>query len=133
MALYESVIITRQDISTAQVDGIIDSLAEVIREKGGDVKKKEYWGLRNFAFRINKNRKGHYVLLNLDCSSAAVLEIERRMRLSEDVLRYMTVRVDELEEGPSIMMQNKDKRDDRGPNRGRGGRGGNRKPQEGAE
>lgn len=121
MPYYESVFIARQDVSSTQVEQLTDQFAEVVAGLGGEVKKREYWGLRNLAYKVNKNRKGHYVLFNLDAPSDAVTEMERLMRLNEDVLRYMTIRVDELEEGPSIMMQAKSDRD-----RGRGGREGGR-------
>ena len=121
MAYYECVFIARQDISTQQVEGLSDEFAQIIETGGGKVTKRESWGLRNLAFKIKKNRKGHYMLFNIDSPSDAVLEMERNMRLNEDVLRYMTVRVEELEEGPSAMMQQKDRRDDR-----RGGPGGRR-------
>ena len=121
MPFYESVMIARPDISTAQMDTLAESMATIIKENGGEVKKTEYWGLRNLAYRIKKNRKGHYSLMNIDAPPAAVQEMERNMRISEDVLRYLTVRVDELDEEQSIIMQNRGSRDDRG---GRGGRGG---------
>lgn len=112
MALYENVFIARQDISSAQVDALADQFTAVLGENGGAVKKKEYWGLKTLAFRIKKNRKGHYVLLNIDAPPAAVHEVERQMRINEDILRFLTVRVDELEEGPSAMLQSRG-RDDR--------------------
>ena len=121
MAYYECVFIARQDISTQQVEGLSDEFAQIIETGGGKVTKRESWGLRNLAFKIKKNRKGHYMLFNIDGPSDAVLEMERNMRLNEDVLRYLTVRVEELEEGPSAMLQQKDRRDDR-----RGGPGGRR-------
>ena len=101
MPLYESVFIARQDVSTTQVETLTENFATIVKDRGGEVKKREYWGLRNLTYRIKKNRKGHYVLLNIDAPPAAVLEMERTMRLSEDILRYLTVRVDELEEAPS--------------------------------
>jgi len=109
---YESVLIARQDISAAQVEGLIESFGKVITDNGGTVAKTEFWGLRNLAYRIKKNRKGHYVLLNLDAPAPAVHEVERQLRLNEDILRYLTIRVDQLEEGPSVVMNNKD-RDER--------------------
>ena len=121
MPLYECVFIARQDISSNQVEGLVGQFTGIIEENGGQVAKTEMWGLRNLAYKINKNRKGHYALLNLDAPAAAVHEMERNMRLNEDVIRYLTIRVDELEEGPSIVIQSKHSRDDRG---GRGGRGG---------
>jgi small subunit ribosomal protein S6 len=114
MALYENVFIARQDISGAQVDALTDSFAQLIGEHGGEVKKREYWGLRNLAYRMRKNRKGHYVLMNLDASPSAVAELERTMRINEDVIRYLTIRVESHEEGPSAIMQSRGGRDDRG-------------------
>jgi len=117
MPLYENVFIARQDISGAQVDALADTFTQLITEQGGDVKKRENWGLRNLAYRINKNRKGHYVLFNIEAPGSAIAELERTMRINEDVLRYLTIRVDELEEGPSPVMLNRGGREDR-PRRG---------------
>jgi small subunit ribosomal protein S6 len=113
MPLYENVFIARQDISGAQVDALTDGFAQLIAEQGGEVKKREYWGLRNLSYRMKKNRKGHYMLMNIDAPSAAVTELERTMRINEDVLRYLTLRVDQLEEGPSPVMQSRGSREDR--------------------
>jgi small subunit ribosomal protein S6 len=113
MPLYENVFIARQDISGAQVDALADSFTQLIADNGGEVKKREYWGLRNLAYRMRKNRKGHYVLMNLSAPPAAIAELERTMRINEDVLRYLTLRVEALEEGPSTIMQNRGSRDDR--------------------
>jgi small subunit ribosomal protein S6 len=135
MALYECVYIARQDISSNQVDGLNENFASIIAGNGGSVAKTEYWGLRNLTYRIKKNRKGHYVLMNIDAPFAAVSEMERQMRLHEDILRHMTIRVDELEEGQSAMMLNKGdrgERSDRGPRRDRfGGDRGPRRDREG--
>jgi small subunit ribosomal protein S6 len=114
MPFYESVFIARQDISPAQAEALADTFTGILKERGGDVTKREYWGLRSISYRIKKNRKGHYILLNVDGPPAAVQEMERNMRLNEDVLRFMTVRVDELEAGPSMMMQRREERGDRG-------------------
>src|ERR1700691_783685 len=111
MPFYENVFIARQDISTAQVEALTDTFAALVAEQGGKVEKREYWGLRNLAYRIKKNRKGHYVLFNLDAPPAAVSELERTMRINEDVLRYLTVRVDALEEVPSAVMLNRGRGD----------------------
>ena len=119
MPYYESVFIARQDISGTQVDSLTESLTNIIQEGGGQVTKKESWGLRNLAYKIKKNRKGHFVLLNIDGPSDAVLEMERNMRINEDVIRYLTVRVDELESEESIMLRSRGSRDS-----GRGGRRG---------
>jgi small subunit ribosomal protein S6 len=105
MAFYENVFIARQDLSGTQAEALADQFTTILTENGGTVAKREYWGLRTLGFRIKKNRKGHYILLNLDAPAAAVQEMERNMRLHEDVLRHLTVRVDALEEGPSAMMQ----------------------------
>ena len=113
MPLYENVFIARQDISGAQVDTLADQFTQLIAEQGGEVKKRESWGLRNLAYRMNKNRKGHYVLFNIDAPASAIAELERTMRINEDVLRYLTIRVDELEEGPSAVMLNRGSREDR--------------------
>ena len=118
MPFYENVFIARQDISAAQADTLAETYSNVIAEHGGKVTKRENWGLRNIAYRIKKNRKGHYVLLNIDAPPAAVQEMERQMRISEDVLRYLTTRVEELEEGPSAMMRRSRDDDERGPREG---------------
>ena len=112
MPLYESVFIVRQDVSAQHVEGLSERYTEMIQENGGQVAKSEYWGLKNLAYRVKKNRKGHYMMFNIDGPPAAVGEFERNMRLSEDVLRYMTIRVDEFEEGPSAMIRNKSGRDE---------------------
>ena len=121
MPNYESVFIARQDITAAQVEGLVETFEKVIMEAGGSVPKKESWGLRTLAYKIKKNRKGHYTLMNIDAPADAVHEMERQMRINEDVLRYITLRIDEFEEGPSAMMRSRD-RDDR-PRRGRDDRG----------
>jgi small subunit ribosomal protein S6 len=113
MPLYENVFIARQDISGAQAEALADSFTQLIAEQGGEVKKRENWGLRNLAYRMNKNRKGHYVLFNIEAPAAAIAELERTMRINEDVIRYLTLRVDTLEEGPSPVMQNRGGREDR--------------------
>ncbi len=111
MPLYESVFIARQDISASQVDNLADSFEQIIKDHGGSVARREYWGLRNLAYRIKKNRKGHYVLFNFDAPSEAIQEMERNMRLNEDVLRYLTIRIDKLREEPSPIMQGKGDRE----------------------
>jgi small subunit ribosomal protein S6 len=123
MALYEHVFLARQDVSTQQVEELTTQLTQVLADNGGKVAKNEYWGLKSLSYRIRKNRKAHYTLLNIDAPATAVAEMERQMRLNEDILRFMTIRVDALEEGPSAMMQKRD-RDDRDDRDGRGGRGG---------
>jgi small subunit ribosomal protein S6 len=112
MSFYENIFIARQDATAAQVEALAEAFAAIVAEQGGKVTKKEYWGLRNLSYRIKKNRKGHYMLMNLDAPAAAVVEMERNMRINEDVLRLLTVRVEALEEGPSAMLQSR-ARDDR--------------------
>lgn len=111
MAFYENVFIARQDVSPQQVEQMTSDFTTVLTNQGGKITKTESWGLRTLAYKIKKNRKGHYVLLNIDAEPAAVAELERIMGLSEDVLRFLTIRVDELEEGPSVMMRRNDDRD----------------------
>ena len=113
MALYEHVMIARQDLSNAQAEGLIEHFSAILADNGGKVVGSEYWGLKTMAYKINKNRKGHYAFLKTDAPSAAVQEMERLMRLHDDVMRVLTIKVDEHEEGPSIQMQKKDERDDR--------------------
>jgi small subunit ribosomal protein S6 len=117
MPFYEHVFLARQDASAQQVEELTTQLKGVVEGLGGKVTKTESWGVRSLTYRMNKNRKAHFTLLNLDCPSAAVVEIERQERISEDVVRYLTVRVEELEEGPSAMMRMAERdrdRDDRG-------------------
>ncbi len=124
MPLYEHVFLARQDVSAQQVEQLVEQYKGLIEGAGGTVGKVETWGLRTLAYRIKKNRKAHYTLMNLDAPHDAVAEMERQMGLSEDVLRFMTFRVDELEEEPSAMMQKRDRDDRRGGGRGdRGDRG----------
>ena len=122
MPYYENVFIARQDISPQQVDLLTEEFSKLVSDNGGEVPKTEYWGVRGLTYRIKKSRKGHYVLMNLDAPPDSVQELERQMRLHEDVIRYMTIRVDELEEGPSVMMQSRGGRGSRGDRGERGGR-----------
>jgi small subunit ribosomal protein S6 len=134
MPLYEHVFMARQDVSAQQVEELTKQFTGVIEQMGGKVTKNEYWGVKSLQFRIKKNRKAHFALLNVDAPAAALTEVERQERINEDVLRYLTVRVDELEEGPSAMMRKvdrdrerderrdgdrMDRRDDRPPRRRR--------------
>lgn len=105
MPFYESVFIARQDLSPAQVEALTGDISAIVKKNGGKVTKTEQWGLRSLTFRIRKNKKGHYVLLNIDAPPAAVQEMERTMRINEDVLRTLTIRVEELEEGPSVVLR----------------------------
>ena len=117
MPLYEHVLLGRQDISPQQFEGLIESYQAIIKENGGSVEKTELWGLKNLAYKIKKNRKAHFALMNIDSPHAAVAEMERQMGLSTDVIRFLTLRVDELEEGPSAMMKRGDRDDRRGGRR----------------
>jgi small subunit ribosomal protein S6 len=117
MPLYEHIYMARQDVSTGQVEELTKTLTDLLSANGGTVSKTEYWGLKSLTYRIRKNRKAHYTLLNIEAPAAAVAEMERQMRINEDILRFMTVRVEEHEEGPSAMMQKRDDRD-RGDRRG---------------
>ena len=105
MRLYESVFIARQDVSTTQVENLTKDFSAIIENGGGKIHKHEYWGLRTLAYRVKKNRKGHYVMLNLETDPETLAEYERIMGLNEDVLRFLNTAVEEIEEGPSIMMQ----------------------------
>ena len=130
MALYEHVFLARQDITAQQVDAIVEQYKGLIEENGGKVGRIENWGLKSLTYRIKKNRKAHYALMDIDAPAAAIHEMERQMRINEDILRYMTIKVEEHEEGPSAMMQKRD-RDDRprrdgGRDGGRDNRGGDR-------
>ncbi|MFL2830858.1 MAG: 30S ribosomal protein S6 [Candidatus Puniceispirillales bacterium] len=110
MALYESVIIGRQDLTPNQFEELIDDFIKIIESFKGVIKKRENWGLRNLAYKINKNRKGHYVLLNIDSSSDAIIEYERLMRLNEDIIRFLTIRISSVDEKSSPLMNNKSDR-----------------------
>lgn len=128
MPLYEHVFLARQDVSNAQVEALTKEFTDIIEQNGGKVAKSEYWGLKALAYKIKKNRKAHYTMLNIDAPPAAVAEMERRMGLSTDILRSITLKVEEHETEPSIMMRKSD-RDDRGGPRGdRGGPRGDRGP-----
>ncbi len=107
MPLYECVLIARNDVTQQQVEGVADGIASQLETEGGAVKKREYWGLRSLAYRIKKNRKGHYMLLGLDAKPAFVTEMERQLGLNEDILRFMTIRVTEVEEAPSAILSRK--------------------------
>lgn len=109
MALYEHVFLARQDLAQAQVDQLAETATKIIEDMQGKVVKTETWGLRNLAYRIQKNRKAHYVLLDIDAPAGAIAELERQTSINEDVIRYMTVRVDEHEGGPSVMMRKGDR------------------------
>ncbi len=126
MPLYEHVFLARQDISQAQVDALTKEYSDVITEAGGKIAKVEYWGVKTLAFKIKKNRKAHYSLMNIEAPPSAVAEMERRMGLSPDVIRFITIRVDEHETEPSIQMRKSDRDDRRDGDRGGGFRGGDR-------
>ena len=123
MPLYEHVFLARQDLAQAQVDALAETATKIIEEGKGKVVKTETWGLRSLAYRIAKNRKAHYVMLQIDGPAGVVAELERQTAINEDVIRYMTVRVDELEQGPSAMMRRGERDGRRGDRDGRDGRG----------
>lgn len=110
MPFYENVFVMRQDVTPAKVAELTDKFVAVIEADGGKVTKREEWGLRPLAYEIQKNRKGYYVLMNIDAPGKAIIEMERKMRLDENLLRYLTVKVEELEDGPSVMMEPKSRR-----------------------
>src|SRR5687768_5612620 len=122
MALYEHVFLARQDLAQAQVDALAENATKILTDNGGTVVKTETWGLRSLAYRIAKNRKAHYVMLDVDAPPAAVAELERQTNINEDVIRYVTIRVDAHENGPSAMMR-RDRDRDRGERGDRGDRG----------
>src|SRR5207249_2005723 len=135
MPLYEHVYLARQDVTAQQVEALTEQYKAVIEQMGGKVAKAEYWGVKSLSYRIRKNRKAHMTLLNVEAPGAALTEVERQMRLNEDILRYLTVRVDEHEEGPSAMMRKSDRDRDRDDRRGerRFGREGRDGPREGRD
>ena len=119
MPFYEHVFIARQDLSQAQVDSLAESATQIVSDYGGSVHKTETWGLRKLAYKIAKNRKGHYVMLAIEAPGDTIAELERRASLSEDIVRWLSIRTDELEKGPSVMMRKQDRRV--GRSRGRDG------------
>ena len=119
MPFYETVFIARQDVSAKQVEDYASAFSKIVNDNGGKVKKTESWGLRNLAYKIKKNKKGHYTLIHSDAPPAAIVEMERNMKLNEDVLRFMTVRIEKFPEGPSaILKQGEDEFEGRGDDRG---------------
>ncbi len=130
MPLYEHTFLARQEISAQAAEGLAQTFKDILKDNGGSVGKTEYWGIRPLAYNINKNRKAHYIFMNIDAPHAALHEMERQMRLNANVLRYLTIRVDALEEGPSAMMQKRDRDERRGGSRGgpRGDKRGNTTP-----
>jgi small subunit ribosomal protein S6 len=118
MPLYEHVFLARQDLAQAQVDALAENATKIVQDNGGKVVKTETWGLRSLAYRIAKNRKAHYVMLDLDAPAQAVAELERQSNINEDVIRFLTIRVDEHEKGPSAMMRRNDKERERRSDRG---------------
>ena len=113
MPLYEHVMIARQDLSATQAESLIEHFGTVLSDNGGKLVENEYWGVKTMAYKINKNRKGHYAFLRTDAPAPAVQEMERLMRLHEDVMRVLTIKVDAHQEGPSVQMQKRDERDTR--------------------
>ena len=128
MALYEHVFLARQDVTAQQVDALTEQMKTVIQSGGGSVQKVEYWGIKSLAYRVKKNRRAHFTLMNIDAPPAVVAEMERQMRINEDVIRLLTVRVEAHEDGPSAMLRKREDsdRDDRGERGERRGGGGGR-------
>ncbi len=120
MPLYEHVFLARQDVTSQQVEGMVDQFKGVIEQNGGKIAKTEMWGVKSLAFRIKKNRKAHFALFHLDAPPTAVAEMERQMRINEDILRFLTLKVEALEEEPSVMMQKRDRDERKDRERGRG-------------
>lgn len=119
MALYEHVFLARQDLAQAQVDALAETATQIVKDNQGRVVKTENWGLRSLAYKIAKNRKAHYVMLEIDAPGAVIAELERQTQINEDIIRYMTVKVDKLEEGPTVMMRKQDRdRERRGDREG---------------
>jgi small subunit ribosomal protein S6 len=119
MSFYEHVLIMRQDLSNTQAEALVEEFSGILNENGGAVVEHEYWGVKTMAYKVNKNRKGHYAFLKTDAPSGAIKEMERLMGLHEDVMRSLTIRVDGHEEGPSVQMQKREDRSDRGERRER--------------
>jgi len=119
MPLYEHVMISRQDLSNTQAEGLIEHFGTVLTDNEGKLVDSEYWGIKTMAYKINKNRKGHYAFLRTDAPAAAIHEMERLMRLHDDVMRVLTIKVNAHEEGPSVQMQKREERSDRGERRER--------------
>jgi small subunit ribosomal protein S6 len=114
MPLYECVLIARNDVTQQQVESVADAITTQLEGEGGSVKKREYWGLRSLSYRIKKNRKGHYMLLGLDAPPASISEMERQLGLNEDILRFMTIRIDQIDEAPSAILSRKSDDRERG-------------------
>ena len=106
MAFYESVVITRPELTETQVENLINELIAIIKTENGKVQSTENWGLRNLAYKINKNKKGHYFLVNIDCDPSAIFEYERQMRINEDIIRFLTIKIDHISDKPSILSLN---------------------------
>ena len=104
MAIYECVYIARQELTAAQTEQLSKDLTKIVSSNSGEIKKQEYWGLRNLAYKIRKNRKGHYTMFHIEAPASTIEELERNMRLNEDILRYLTLKIDKLPDGPSVMM-----------------------------
>ena len=114
MTCYECVYIARQELTAAQTDQLSDELSSIVTNNSGKVKNREYWGLKNLAYKIRKNRKGHYTMFHIEASSTTMVELERNMGLNEDILRHLTIKLDEFPEGPSVMMHAKSERSEKG-------------------
>ena len=116
MAFYESVIITRPELTSSQVEGIISNIEEILKSQNGEIKKKENWGLKTLAYKIKKNKKGQYYMINMDCTPLVISELERQLRLNEDIIRFMIIKIEEISDSPSIMIQNQHEKESRTEN-----------------
>ncbi len=131
MPFYEHVFLSRQDVSAQQVETMTEQFKGIIEAAGGTISKIEYWGVKSLAYRIKKNRKAHFALLNISAPAAGVAEMERQMKINEDVIRFMTIKVEALEEGPSAMMQRREREERRDRERDGGGGGGGGRDRDG--
>ena len=116
MAFYESVIITRPELTSSQVEDIISNIEEILKSQNGEIKKKENWGLKTLAYKIKKNKKGLYYMINMDCTPLVISELERQLRLNEDIIRFMIIKIEEISDSPSIMIQNQHEKESRTEN-----------------
>ena len=116
MAFYESVIITRPELTSSQVEDIISNIEEILKSQNGEIKKKENWGLKTLAYKIKKNKKGLYYMINMDCTPLVISELERQLRLNEDIIRFMIIKIEEISDSPSIMIQNQHEKESKTEN-----------------
>ena len=116
MAFYESVIITRPELTSSQVEDIISNIEEILKSQNGEIKKKENWGLKTLAYKIKKNKKGQYYMINMDCNQLVISELERQLKINEDIIRFMIIKIEEILDSPSIMIQNQHEKESKTEN-----------------